>query len=268
MPFTLSHIAAVLPGIRRDGTARGPLVTSALVMGSLSPDMAYFAATVVPGAMRFGQFTHAPVGVLTADVAVTTALVAVWVMVRDPLVALLPPHRQGQAHGWLRGRRMEPGPAYALRFYVSAVLGAATHVVWDAFTHQDRWGTRLVPVLGEEVAGYGVFTFAQYGSSALALILLGWFARSALRRRPASGPPPGVPVLDARERRKAVALIGGCVLLGAVVRCVVWLIGRDPARSPLDAIPTLCFGAGAGLVAGLVIHGAAMRLRDRTPQRV
>ena len=49
MPFTLSHAAAVLPGIRRDGTARGPLLASALVAGSFAPDMTYFADTAVPG---------------------------------------------------------------------------------------------------------------------------------------------------------------------------------------------------------------------------
>lgn len=39
LPFTLSHAAAVLPGLRRNGTARGPLVASALVAGSFAPDM-------------------------------------------------------------------------------------------------------------------------------------------------------------------------------------------------------------------------------------
>ncbi|MGW6509475.1 DUF4184 family protein, partial [Streptomyces niveus] len=54
MPFTLSHAAAVLPGIRRNGTSRGPLLASALVAGSMAPDMTYFAATAVPAAMEFG----------------------------------------------------------------------------------------------------------------------------------------------------------------------------------------------------------------------
>lgn len=59
MPFTLSHAAAVLPGLRRDGTGRGPLVASALVAGSFAPDITYYADTAVPGAMEFGEVTHA-----------------------------------------------------------------------------------------------------------------------------------------------------------------------------------------------------------------
>lgn len=59
MPFTLSHAAAVLPGIRRNGTSRGPLLASALVAGSFAPDMTYYADSAIPGAMEFGQVTHA-----------------------------------------------------------------------------------------------------------------------------------------------------------------------------------------------------------------
>ncbi|MEV3856271.1 DUF4184 family protein [Streptomyces sp. NPDC050095] len=38
-------------------------------------------------------------------------------------------------------------------WYVSVVLGATTHVVWDAFTHPGRRGVRLIPALGENVGG-------------------------------------------------------------------------------------------------------------------
>ncbi|MER6544261.1 DUF4184 family protein [Streptomyces sp. NPDC001250] len=35
-------------------------------------------------------------------------------------------------------------------WYVSAALGALTHVVRDAFTHDGRWGTRLIPAIEHE----------------------------------------------------------------------------------------------------------------------
>ncbi|MGW1977835.1 DUF4184 family protein [Streptomyces sp. NPDC001889] len=268
MPFTLSHAAAVLPGIRRDGTGRGPLVASALIMGSLSPDMTFFAATAVPGAMEFGRFTHGLLGLFTVDAAITAALVAMWLLIRDPLLALLPSGRQGPVHAWLDGGRRNLSPGYALRFYLSAVLGASSHVVWDAFTHHGRWGTRLMPVLNESVAGFGGHQIAQYGSSALALLVIGWFARPVLRERSLSGPPPSVPVLDRRGRRMVAALLGACALLGAVDRCVRWYERSGPWDSPLAVIPTACFGAGAGLAVGLLLYGGVMRLRERVPERV
>ncbi|MFE1379694.1 DUF4184 family protein [Streptomyces sp. NPDC058740] len=264
MPFTLSHAAAVLPGIRSDGRARGPLVASALVAGSFSPDMTYFAATAAPDAMFFGDVTHSPLGVVTVDVLITAALVGLWLMVREPLAALLPGRWRGRVYGVLRGRPWrERRPAgLALWFCLSAVLGATTHVVWDAFTHLDRWGTRLVPVLGEVVGGFPVYLYAQYGGSALALVLLGWFTVRALRAAPAGvEQPAGVPVLDRRGRLLAAGVIGACVLGGAVHRVLRWYAYWGRVDTPLDIIPTLCFGAGAGLGVGLVLYGAGARLR-------
>ncbi|WP_282691715.1 DUF4184 family protein [Streptomyces sp. CC208A] len=266
MPFTLSHAAAVLPGLRRDGTARGPLVASALVAGSFSPDLTYFAATAVPGAMEFGDVTHSPVGLVTVDVLIAAALVGLWLTVREPLVGLLPARWRGRVYGVVRGRPWRERRPVALAFWfaVSAALGATTHVVWDAFTHIDRWGTRKFPFLAEVVAGFPVYQYAQYGGSALAIGLLGWFAVRALRSVPAgSEAPAAVPVPSRRGRWAALLLIGGCVLAGIAHRVLRWAAywGWDRIENPLDIIPTACFGAGAGLFAGLLLYGAVARLR-------
>lgn len=265
MPFTLSHAAAVLPGIRRSGTGRGPLAASALVAGSFAPDMTYFADTAIPGAMEFGAVTHAAWGVFTVDVAIASALVALWLLLREPLVALLPSAWQGRVHTFVRGRRREPGTLptvpETLWFVLSAVIGAGTHVVWDAFTHHDRWGTELVPVLDDSIGGFPVFQFVQYGSSAAALTLLAWFTYTGLRRTGPAPAPQSVPVLGRAERRWAGVLIAVCVLLGVVHRCARWYAYFGQISTPLDIIPTACFGAGAGLAVGLVLYGAWMRLR-------
>ncbi|MEU7012944.1 DUF4184 family protein [Streptomyces sp. NPDC046385] len=263
MPFTLSHAAAVLPGIRSDGRARGPLVASALVAGSFSPDLTYFAATAIPGAMRFGNVTHSLLGVVTVDVLITAALVALWLMVREPLLGLLPRRWSGRVYGFVRGRpwRDRRPAGLVLWFVLSAVLGATTHVVWDAFTHLDRWGTRLIPFLGEIVGGFPVYLYAQYGGSALALVLLGWFTVRALRATPAGAEPPaGVPVLDRRGRLLAATVIGACVLAATAHRVVRFYAYWGRVDKPLDIIPTLCFGAGSGLALGLVLYGAGTRL--------
>ncbi|MEV5444276.1 DUF4184 family protein, partial [Streptomyces sp. NPDC052644] len=226
MPFTLSHAAAVLPGIRRSGAARGPLVASALVMGSMSPDMTYFADSVVPGAMTFGNVTHSPLGVLAVDPLVTALLTALWLMVREPLVALLPGRWRGRVYAVLRGRPWRERRPWALAvwFYLSAVVGAATHVVWDLFTHADRWGVRVLPVLGDLVAGFPLYLYAQYGGSALALAVLVWFGYGALRRVPAdraeaAGAVDAVrPGLTRRGRWLAGGLLAGCVAVGVAHR--------------------------------------------------
>ncbi|SCF70046.1 DUF4184 family protein [Streptomyces sp. Ncost-T10-10d] len=266
MPFTLSHAAAVLPGMRRDGTARGPLLASALVAGSFAPDMTYYADTAIPGAMEFGRVTHSVWGVFTVDVLITAAVVALWLLLREPSVALLPRTWQGRVHAFVRGQWCgSDRGAWNVRdgawFVLSAVIGSATHVVWDAFTHHDRWGVRLLPVLDRNIGGIPVFQLVQYGSSAVALAVLAWFTASGLRRTGARPVPPSVPVLGRRGRWSAGALLSVCVVLGVVHRCARWYAYFGHIDTPLDIIPTACFGAGAGLAAGLVLYGAWMRLR-------
>lgn len=260
MPFTLSHAAAVLPGVRTDGTGRGPLVPAVLVAGSFAPDLTYYAASVVSGAMEFGDVTHSLPGVFTVDVLLAWALVGLWLLVREPLVALLPRARQGRVAALLRcgASRARVRPALVVRWYVSAALGALTHVVWDAFTHLDRWGMRLFPVLGRDVAGAPVYWYLQYGGSAVAAVVIAVFVALGLRRMTARQ-PTGVPVLSARDRWAAGAVIGGFALLGAVQRASRWWAYWGSAAKPWEIIPTVCFGAGAGLVPALLVYALGVR---------
>ncbi|QKW31029.1 DUF4184 family protein [Streptomyces seoulensis] len=261
MPFTLSHAAAVLPAVRGDGTGRGRLTPALLVAGSFAPDMTYYAASVLPGAMGFGAVTHSFAGVFTVDVLIAWALGAAWLLVREPLVALLPPARQGRWAALTRcgAPRARVRPAVVPWWYVSAVLGALTHVVWDAFTHLDRWGSRVFPVLDRSLPGAPLYGYVQYGGSAVAAVVIAVFVLRVLRRMPA-GEPYGVPALSRRDRWWAVAVIGGCAGLGAVRRVAQWRGGRGPSAEVRDLVPVLCFGAGAGLVAGLLVCAAGVRV--------
>ncbi|MER5401516.1 DUF4184 family protein [Streptomyces sp. NPDC002599] len=268
MPFTLSHAAAVLPAIRGNGNGRGRLVPAVLVAGSFAPDLTYYAASVVPGAMEFGTFTHAFTGVFTVDVLIAWTLAGAWLVLREPLVALMPAARQGRTAQLLRcGAAREPVRApTVLRWYASAVLGSLTHVVWDAFTHHDRWGVRLFPVLGHSLAGSPLYWYVQYGSSALAAVVIVTFVVLALRRAP-DGPAVAVPVLSTADRWLAATVIGGLALASAVQRAVRWWTYWKPVAKPWELIPTLCFGAGAGLVLGLGLYVVAVRTWRPAPAR-
>ncbi|RVU22150.1 DUF4184 family protein [Streptomyces antnestii] len=288
MPFTISHAAAVLPAVRRDGSGRGRLVPSLLVAGSFAPDLTYFAASAVPGAMEFGDITHSFPGVLTVDVAIAAALAGLWRLLREPAIALLPGRVRGRvlavARGGVpavrRGGRQGPaarggvptarsggrqGPvARVWWWYVSVVLGATTHVVWDAFTHLDRWGMRVFPVLGEKVAGSPLYWYAQYGGSAVALVVIALFVVSAVRRVPeaaADEAHAALPELSASERWMAAVVIGGCVAVAAGVRTARWWAYWGAVAKPWEIIPTLCFGAGAGLALGLTLYALLVRGR-------
>ncbi|MET7573136.1 DUF4184 family protein [Streptomyces sp. NPDC005492] len=261
MPFTLSHAAAVLPAVRGDGRGRGRLVPAVLVAGSFTPDMTYYAASAVPGAMEFGNATHSFPGVFTVDVLIAWTTAGLWLVLREPLVALLPRARQARTATLLRcgAPRARATPSLAAWWYVSAALGGLTHVVWDAFTHHDRWGVRLVPILDRTVAGRPLFSALQYGSSAVGALVITVFVVRALRRVPAAG-PVGVPVLSVWDRWAAGVVLGGCALVAAAERASHWWAYWGSTASLWDLIPTLCFGAGAGLVLGVLLYAVGVRL--------
>ncbi|MFE1328293.1 DUF4184 family protein [Streptomyces sp. NPDC058741] len=279
MPFTLSHAAAVLPAVRADGTGRGRLVPAVLVAGSFAPDLTYYAASALSGAKEFGDVTHSVPGVFTVDVLIAWALVGLWLLLREPVVALLPRARQGRVAAWVRcgAPRARVRPSLVARWYVSAALGALTHVVWDAFTHLDRWGMRLFPVLGREIAGSPLYWYLQYGGSAVAAVVIAVFVARGLRRVtvPGRGPggparvepvrPVGVPWLSVRDRWVAAAVIVGFACAGAVQRASRWWAFWGPDAKAWEIVPTVCFGAGAGLVPALLLYAVGVRLWRPAP---
>ncbi|WP_055588868.1 DUF4184 family protein [Peterkaempfera griseoplana] len=271
MPFTLSHPAAVLPFLRH-GRARGPWVASALVAGSMAPDVPYFADSLVHGAFGYGAATHSPWAVPTLDVAIAAVLAAGWHgLLREPLTALLPDRWGAAVDELTRRRRSGVRPRDAGWFALSAALGAATHVCWDSFTHHDRAGVRLLPVLNRTVAGQPLHHWLQYGGSALALLwLAGWAV--ATTRRAADAVAPGAERrrlrLPVRTRTGVLVLAAAAAAVGAVHRTHRWTDLHGPAASPADLVPTVCFGAGTGLAVGLALYAAAalaLRPRDADP---
>ncbi|MEU6345447.1 DUF4184 family protein [Streptomyces sp. NPDC046977] len=282
MPFTISHALAVLPGLRQDGRGtprgRGPLVAAALVAGSFAPDVPYFADSLVSGVYGYGTFTHAPLGLVTADPLIAAALAGGWVLLREPVVALLPGRWRHRA--WVLtgcGDRRRPTVRSAAAFWVSAAAGAVTHVVWDAFTHHDRWGVRLLPVLDQQVHGTPLHKYAQYGTSAVALVLLARYAIRALRAVPEPHTPEPhtapdrageqgsrLPRLSRRARAIALAALGTTTAAAAAVRAGQWYQATGDAAG---IIPSALFGAGAGLALAAAVHAGAVRLAHRTGDR-
>ncbi|GAA3791536.1 hypothetical protein GCM10022403_026990 [Streptomyces coacervatus] len=267
MPFTLSHAAAVLPAVRFDGTGRGRLIPALLVAGSFAPDMTYYAASAVPGAMEFGDVTHSFPGVFTVDVLATWALVGLWLLVREPLVALLPRTWQPRPAALLHceAPHARVRPSLVAWWYVSAALGALTHVVWDAFTHHHGWGTRLFPVLGRELRGSPLYSYLQYVSSVVGAVVIAVWVTRALRRVPADPVSRAVPVLSVRDRWWACVVICGCAGAVAVERAARWWAYWGATAKPWELIPAVCFGAGAGLVLGLLLYVAGVRVWRPVP---
>src|SRR6185437_5307110 len=122
MPFTLSHPAAVIP-IRKFG------VLSALVIGSMMPDTLYF----MPFVGAHDWYGHTLPGIFFY--CLPAGLAFLWLFhafLKGPLISLFPEVEQRKLQAASAGFRFFPmRRLVALAF--SILLGAASHVTWDAF---------------------------------------------------------------------------------------------------------------------------------------
>ncbi len=229
MPFTPSHAVVALPFLRT------PLVPAAIAVGAMAPDLPLFLRGMP---LHYG-LTHS-LAWLPLTIVVALVLLLVWRCVLRPAVREMAPT-------WLARRlpaEWDAGAAASLRetfatttspvrvswrgtllLLVSLALGILTHILWDLFTHEGRWGVEALPVLDEHWGPLTGYKWLQHGSSVIGLAILAiWAVRWLARREPASDPPRILP----RAARWAWWLSLPVILVAA------WLIGMA-AYGPLTA---------------------------------
>ena len=179
VPFTGSHPAAVMALFGLG------LPTSALVIGSLTPDLPYYFPTPVTSAQ-----THSLSGVLWADLVLGFGAFLVWhLLLVPPLVWAAPQALQRRIPDHLRGslaQNLNSAKGLA-RVSLALVVGALTHVAWDSFTHANRWSERVLPWLDSTFLGLALIRWLHLASSLAGLALLGWFLTSWWRGAPEVG---------------------------------------------------------------------------------
>jgi hypothetical protein len=217
MPFTVSHIAAVLPGHRLFTRYR---VFTAAVIGSMVPDFSMLLPVEIPRLQ-----THSLTGLFTFSLPV--GLAAYWLtllLIRPAALEVVPDG------AYVRLRAAPPPPSIGqLRawLYAAAALlfGACTHLVWDAFTHENARGVRMLPLLtdyGPELSGHPLYLYKwlQYGSSVIGLAVVAAALLLWLRNAPAPAEPP-VRRIKSGER---LAWLGAYIL--PPLLAMAWLTSR------------------------------------------
>ena len=181
LPFTLAHPAAVVP-LRRF------LVLSALVVGSLAPDFRYFL-NLAPR----GHFGHSFKGIFLFCLPV--GLIVLWIfqeIMKLPLISLVPESHQHRLAPLAKPFRWGGAGRFSL-IVVSLLLGAISHLAWDAFTHDRGLVVRNVPDLRVPIEEFGthrpLYNLLQHGSSLLGLALLAFWYWRWLKRTPPQAVP-------------------------------------------------------------------------------
>jgi uncharacterized protein DUF4184 len=166
MPFTVAHVAAALP------FRRWNLVWSAFVIGSVAPDFPY-----VIGSVKYRALGHHFPGVVLFTLPIS--FVVLWFFhfaIKKPVAGLLPIGVQQRLNGQLDDFKFG-GATRILAVAFSIVLGIATHLVWDSFTHTYTWPWHHLPVLQSwidlPVVGLApTYMVLQYASTLLGLLAL------------------------------------------------------------------------------------------------
>jgi hypothetical protein len=210
VPFTLAHAAAALPSRRLH------LIPSAVVMGTFAPDFEYFLHLAPDSG-----FGHTLQGI--AELSFPLAMLMLWIFhsfVKVPLVGLLPNGIQRRLTPYLT-RFSFRGRGRLLLIAASVLLGMATHVVWDSFTHPNTWLYYHFLILRQTlpapfVGSIAFYKLLQHASTIVGLAILAfwtwkWYATTVPCAPPTDRPSRGRDVF-------IVVVITSISVLGAIAR--------------------------------------------------
>ena len=260
MPFTFAHPAAAVPLLR-------PLarygVLSALVIGSLVPDFCYFLPFRISRSS-----SHSIAGLFWF--CIPAGLATYWLfhhLFARPVVDLMPAPWRSRLRTVCDAHVQPPWSAVA----VSLLIGAATHIAWDAFTHAGAPLVRVSRALRFHlvtISGYplSVHTVLQHISTALGLALVAfwiwrWYRNAAERR------DPGPDLLDTTWRALAIAAV-------IAIAATLWVESKAlrPMSEPTlrqfqfllrRAVPS----AISSLTAALLLYAGVWQLAARLARR-
>lgn len=249
MPFTPAHVAAVLP-LR----GRLHLPFAALAAGSMSPDLPYF----LPFSAAIPRFvTHSVGGVFTWDLLFGLAMWLAWRWIAPIMHDVVPSP--------IRNRWRPPaGTGHPPAWWavgLAVIIGSATHVLWDFFTHAGHWATTVGPLATTypsprgSMAGY---RYLQYASGAVGLAVVLWVGY----RQPGtpSGPrrQPGTAAL-------APALVFAGALMAVAVRVTTMHDATDRRALVFATVTSSISGAALALVLVCALHALVEQYATRRP---
>lgn len=217
MPLTFpSHAAAILPLLRVQR-----LPAPALVIGSAAPDLIYLVGTL-------GAAAHRPDGLLMiclpAGLLAFVYVEGLVLPVAGPLMINAWPQRGRGTVARLVGPRTLPRTAAGwVAVAIAVVLGAATHQLWDGFTHAWLWPANVlypdatVAIFGGPVL---VARVVQHASSAIGLVIVIVYLWRTAPAGSSRSEHPGA-------RRRLMALLAAPVAGACVAAALRWRV-PDP----------------------------------------
>ncbi len=208
MPLTIAHAAAVLPFKK---CCPRFLSFAALIAGSMAPDLTYpfhlFQLSAYAHSFTAYFLINLPAGVL---------LLMIYFFSKNLVASQLPsPHREfwtvqsitlndaTKANSLL-------APIAVSSLFCSLLIGSATHIIWDSFTHQHGFAVEAIPLLQQnfllsQKIDFKVYKFLQYFSSVTGLIIICIFYSRQIAASNIASIPDARRKVDERKFFKLVA---------------------------------------------------------------
>ncbi len=261
MPFTLSHAAAAIP------FRRTPLITSAIVMGCFVPDFPYFLSL-----SPHTYFGHTFAGMFVFDLPL--AIAALWLFhafIKQPASMFLPAGIRRRLTASMNTFPFWPSKRLSL-IVLSILIGTATHLLWDSFTHCDSWiyqnwaflrRSVELPVSGE----IQMCKLLEYGSSIVGLAVVAvWIWDWSRTTKPSAAQVAQSG--DAAQRRTFVAVLPVLATLGGALRAYHENGIHLQIRPIVHFTADLLISAITFFLLGLFVFGVILRLCRPVPVRV
>lgn len=172
MPFTVSHAAAVL-SIHRWTS----LPLTALMVGSMSPDFGYVFSYEASRAL-----THSFAGLFVFSLPVGLMVWLFYVAVLEKATITLLSDRWHTRFAHTEAITL----SLVFRAALAILLGAATHLLWDSFTHRGTFMTDAIPALLGPTPGLSWMPIYHllHGLSSVVGLLILWNWMRHLQRQP------------------------------------------------------------------------------------
>ena len=169
MPFTFSHPAIILPAVY---LPRKWYSLSGLIMGSMVPDFEYFIRM-----KDIGKFGHNWIGVFWFDTPLALLLLFIFHnLVRNTLIHHLPLSMNVRLSIFEKFNWNKYFSKHILVVLISIIVGAASHLIWDDFTHTNGYFVGVFPTLNQTIFLFNysipICVILQYVCSLLGLLVM------------------------------------------------------------------------------------------------
>lgn len=164
MPFTFSHPAIVLPLVF---LPRKWFSLTGLIIGSLTPDFEYFIRMKIQS-----DYSHTVGGLFWFDLPLGLLLAFLFHnLVRNSLFDNSPPFLKSRFSLFRQFNWNHYFKKNVLVVVVSILIGAASHLFWDSFTHPHGYFIERLPALSQSIQLFGkdipFFKILQHSSTVL-----------------------------------------------------------------------------------------------------